>query len=297
MHKVAFYLMGSKGFYVLNHFIKKFGSGNIEYIISSEDHKLQKDFYKEIEALAVSEGIPFFHRTEKEKIELLEMNFKGYKFAIGWKWLIKNEKNLIVLHDSLLPRYRGFAPLVNCLINGETRIGVSAIYAAKDYDKGDIIMQVDTIINYPIKIIEAIRLIEPLYFDLVEKIYQKICNEEEIKTVKQYDADATYSMWLDEEDYFIDWSWVSNKIKRFVDATGFPYDNAKAYLNNQVVKIIEAEVVEDVVVEHRERHIGKVIFIADDKPVVICGKGLIKLIEIRDLVGNLIRVNMRSRFK
>ena len=36
---------------------------------------------------------------------------------------VKDERNLIVFHDSLLPNYRGFAPLVNCLVNNENRGG------------------------------------------------------------------------------------------------------------------------------------------------------------------------------
>jgi hypothetical protein len=53
---------------------------------------------------------------------------------------------------------------------------------------------------------------------------------------------------------------VLYKIKRFVDATSFPYDNSKAYLNNDIVKFIGIEVINDVKVEYRKRHIGKVIF-------------------------------------
>ena len=42
--------------------------------------------------------------------------------------MIKNSENLIVFHDSLLPKYRGFAPLVSQLINGEEYLGVTAIF-------------------------------------------------------------------------------------------------------------------------------------------------------------------------
>ena len=80
----------------------------------------------------------------------------------------------------------------------------------------------------------------------------------------------------------IDWSWSADKVKRFVDATGYPYDNAKAYINGEIVKFIDVEIVADVVVEHRARHIGKVIFIKNGEPVVVCSDGLIGLKEIRD---------------
>lgn len=117
MNKIAFYIMNSKGFYVLKNFIDKFGSSSVVYVVSSEDKNIQKDFFDEIKELSQKEKIKFFSRFED--VALIEKNFSGYKFAIGWRWLIKDEKNLIVFHDSLLPKYRGFAPLVNCLINNE----------------------------------------------------------------------------------------------------------------------------------------------------------------------------------
>ena len=78
--------------------------------------------------------------------------------AVSWRWMIKHPKNkLIVFHDSILPKYRGFAPLVNMLINGEKEIGVSAIFGADEYDSE--IISEKTTISYPIKIQKPFRLI------------------------------------------------------------------------------------------------------------------------------------------
>ena len=49
-----------------------------------------------------------------------------------------------------MPKYRGFAPLVNSLVNGEKIIGVTALFASEEYDNGDIIMQSSVDITYPI---------------------------------------------------------------------------------------------------------------------------------------------------
>ncbi|MCT7486373.1 hypothetical protein N5T98_04945 [Aliarcobacter cryaerophilus] len=98
------------------------------------------------------------------------------------------------------------------------------MFASSEYD---IIAQKSFEINYPIKINEAIEKIEPLYFELVDEIFTEIKNGEQLNSKKQ---DESYSLWLDNED----WSWSADKIKRFVDAVGYPYDNAKAYLNSQV---------------------------------------------------------------
>lgn len=175
--------------------------------------------------------------------------------------------------------------------------GVTALFASSEYDRGDIIAQKSFEINYPIKINEAIEKIEPLYFELVDEIYSKIQNDDELKATKQDENKATYSLWLDSEDYFIDWSWSAKKIKRFVDAVGYPYDNAKVYLNDEIVKFVDVEIVDDVEVENRERHIGKVIFIKNGIPVVVCSDGLISLKDIRDENDNDMFINFRSRFK
>jgi len=171
------------------------------------------------------------------------------------------------------------------------------LFASCEYDRGDIIAQKSFDIKYPIKINEAIVQIKPLYFDLVKDIYNNILQGKELPRKKQDENKATYSLWLDEQDYFIDWhNWSAKKIKRFVDATDYPYDNAKSYLNNQVVKFIDVEIVDDVKVEHRKRHIGKIIFI-DEYPIVVCKKGLLKLIELKDENDNNFMINFRSRFE
>ena len=104
-------------------------------------------------------------------------------------------------------------------------------------------------------------------------------------------------MWLDKEDYFIDWkNWSAKKIKRFVDAVGYPFDNAKSYLNNNIIQLIDVEIVKNVKINHRLRHIGKVIFKIDGIPIIVCKKGLLKLVDIRNNENENIQINFRSRF-
>lgn len=116
--KVALYSMNFKGLFTLQNFIKNFGSSAIAYIITAREFKLENDAYHELKEATNKHDVRFYDRT-KFPIEV-EQQFQGYKFSIGWRWLFQNEKNLIVFHDSLLPKYRGFAPLVNSLINKES---------------------------------------------------------------------------------------------------------------------------------------------------------------------------------
>lgn len=269
--KFGFYLLGSKGFRVLKDFVSKFGSDNVSFVVIGQDSHVSNDYYKDIKALCSSLGVKFFKRGEE--ITLLS----DYSYAIGWRWLIKDDDNLIVLHDSLLPKYRGFAPLVNMLINGENMIGVTALFAASEYDKGDVIEQRSILIEYPIKISSAIDIVSTLYSELVLSISHKIILLGYVTGKAQIEEHATYSLWRDESDYIVDWSKSASDIKRFVDAVSTPYSGASTFSQKDKIRILHVEEVEDVSVENRNENIGKCIFMKNNKPVIICGIGLLLL--------------------
>ncbi|MCA1060853.1 hypothetical protein LCL96_18215 [Rossellomorea aquimaris] len=289
--KLAFYLMNSKGYQTLKGFLNNYGADSIEYIVTAKDKNVGKDYYLEINEICKSYNVTIYNRKDELP------KFNGYKLAVGWRWLIQDTSNLIVMHDSLLPKYRGFSPLVNMLINGEKEIGVTALFASKNYDEGNIIMQKKVSISYPIKIQDAIMKVSYLYIDLVISIYELLINNNKLISIPQDHNQATYSLWRDEEDYMLDWTKSSSTLKRTIDAVSFPFSGAKAYLNNKIISIVDAVEVEDVVIENRD--IGKVLFISNGHPVVVCGKGLLKIIEAYDSNKKSVLPlkNFRSRFE
>lgn len=292
--KVAFYAMTSKGLFVLQRFIEKFGSNSISYIISARDKSIQYDAFDDVQMLAKKHGIRFYQRTHFD-LEI-EQSFSGLKFVIGWRWIIHSSRNLVVFHDSLLPKYRGFSPLVNSLINKEKRGGVTALMANDLYDCGDILGQKSVEFNYPLKIWDAIQLVEPLYFQLVDEIHSVTLTDQPLTRVIQNDKEASYSLWLDNQDYYVDWTWPADKIARFVDAVGFPYYGALSRLGEDEVILKRCEVMSDVNVENRTRHLGKVIFLEQNMPVVVCAEGLLAIKEMITPTGESLTINFRSRF-
>jgi methionyl-tRNA formyltransferase len=290
MNKIVFYLMGEKGLYVLKGFLEEYSAGNIEYVVLAKDKNVINDYNSELKGLCEKNSLKYYDRTDDLA------NFKGYKFAIGWRWIIDDCEKLIVLHDSILPKYRGFAPLVNMLVNGEEKIGVTALFASKEYDRGNIIKQEQLSINYPIKIKAAIELISILYSNLVNGICDLIFKLEKIIGTPQQEEKASYSLWRDELDYLIDWNSDSKKIKRLIDATGYPYNGASTYLNGKKIIIDDAEEYPDLDIENRD--VGKVIFIEEGFPIIVCGKGLLKIKEARflDNTSILPLKRFRSRF-
>lgn len=290
MAKITMYLMNKKGLEVLNNIITEELSNIIEYVVLAKDSAVEKDYYDELVQVCDNNSIKHFDRKEEFP------SFSGYKFVIGWRWIISDSNKLIVLHDSILPKYRGFSPLVNMLINGEKEIGVTALFADQEYDKGPIILQKRTKIRYPIKIHQAIEVISSLYQKTVFEIINKILNNEMLEGIEQKENEATYSIWRDENDYVIDWSQDAELIKRSIDALGFPYNGAKTRIDEELITIDEAEVIEDVVIENR--HVGKIIFFKEGYPVVICGQGLLKITKARteEKTFNLSKMKFRTRF-
>ncbi|MCX5964444.1 MAG: formyltransferase family protein [Cyanobacteria bacterium] len=273
-NKITIFAMTEKGYVVLQKLLPKFKT-HIETVIASHDSQIQKDFYSEIKSLCQDNCIHFMDRKDFREITT------QYAIAVSWRWIINvNNSNLIVFHDSLLPRYRGFNPLVSALINGDKQIGVTALFATSEYDKGDIITQSLTQIDYPIKIQDAINKILENYEEVALYVLEKIVNNNKFSVVVQNENQATYSLWRDDEDYRINWHQSSIELKRFIDAVGYPYKGASTILNCNLVRILEAEIVRDVVIENRIP--GKVIFVKDSQPIVVCGQGLLQIQKLID---------------
>jgi methionyl-tRNA formyltransferase len=262
----------------------------IDKVIAAKDRSVQNDFFEDIQALCIINNIEFYEKASSVT------NTSKYSFAISWRWLI-DVPNLIVLHDSLLPRYRGFAPLVSALINGDKKIGVTALFANKEFDQGDIIAQMATEIDYPIKINQAIKVVASLYTQITLDIVKTLEDTGAIEAVKQNDLIATYSLWRDEEDYVVTWNENAAVIERFVNAVGFPYKGASTYIDGRIARIEEVEQIDDVIIENRTS--GKVLFINNGMPTVVCGKGLLRINKLKwdDGTDALPLKSFRTRFK
>ena len=288
---VTLYVMSQKGYAVVQALIKKGLLTSEDVIVVGRDKNVVNDFADDIIGLCKSKNI-----ICQEKNESTEASTE-YLMAIGWRWMLPTIDKLIILHDSLLPKYRGFLPLVSALMNNDSTIGVTALYANDYYDSGDIIAQSKTDINYPIRIQKLINIIEKNYQKLAINIVRKIKEGESIEGTPQNHDEATYSLWRDDEDYQIDWTQSADDILRFIHAVGTPYLGASSKLNGELVRIIDADIFKDKTIVNRNP--GKVIFMEHKKPVVVCGTGLLKLTNIQNEKGEsmLPLKNFRSRFR
>lgn len=266
--------MTEKGFAVLKLLLSHY-PGLVAMVVASRDRNIANDYFNEISDLCCRNNICFCSKNDGYIIQT------DYVLAIGWRWLIDaGPARVIVFHDSLLPRYRGFNPLVTALINGDKELGVTALYATDEYDRGNIIAQSSSTISYPIRIQDAIKTIVGNYEILAASIADSLVCGDEPTAKAQDEENASYSLWRDDEDYFVDWSQPASDIKRFIDAVGYPYKGAASILDGRVVRIRDAQPLDDVCVANRT--VGKVIFMTDAKPVVVCGQGLLKIFDLVD---------------
>ena len=130
--KFGFFLMTQKGFDVLNSLIKNQQTQFVDFICVGKDANLEDDFSDKIKELCEIHSITCFF---KESLSERVLNSDFY-IAISWRWLL-DLPNLIIIHDSILPKYRGFNPLVTALIEGDREIGATALFATEEFDKGE----------------------------------------------------------------------------------------------------------------------------------------------------------------
>ncbi len=273
-HTIGFYLAGYKGFHVLSEFLERIGASSVCFVVAAKDSGISRDFFEEIQEISGNNNLQFYGR---EDLKNTDCPVADLNFAIGWRWMLPHDDRLIIFHDSLLPKYRGFAPLVNALVAGEETIGVTALKAAENYDSGPIISQQAVDISYPIKIAAAIERVAPLYADLAVSVYTEFAKSEKLTSRDQDEELASYSPWRDETDYLIPWSENSAYIKRFCDAVGLPYKGAMTYWGRKIIRVIEVNELEDIDITDRSKHIGKVMYKNSGHPAVICGSGLLQI--------------------
>ena len=182
----------------------------------------------------------------------------------------------INVHGSLLPKYRGAAPIQWAVLNGDKKTGITTMFMDEGMDTGDIILTEETIIGDDettgelwdrLSIIGANLLVETLE-KLESGDYQRIKQSEEY----------TIAPMIDKKMAKIDWNnQNSQKIKNLVRGL-YPFMGAYALLNNKKIKLWKIEVIN----ETTNNEPGEVIK-ADEKEGLIIATldGTISVIEIQ----------------
>jgi len=187
MSRLTLFLTSKKGFHLLEGIIRSFGSEVIDFVVVGRENNIIENYSEKIYNLAFHTNINIYENSDSYNI------FTKYIIAISWRWLISEKEGsiLIRLYDSLLSEYREFAPFLNHLINQGPYIKVAAIVSNAKYEKGEIIAQAKTRIDYPLRIKEAISKVALLYQDVLQNVIQQVVENISLETISQNGKEAT----------------------------------------------------------------------------------------------------------
>ena len=133
------------------------------------------------------------------------------------------------LHPSLLPRYRGRAPVNWAIINGEEHLGLTAHFVDAGMDTGDIITQEQYHLRPDQDVAEALDMLYPLYRRITRKVVGCFAAGE-VPRGRQEHALATAFPRRRPEDGVIDWTRKASDIYNLIRAVARPYPGAYGYL-------------------------------------------------------------------
>ncbi|GBD93794.1 methionyl-tRNA formyltransferase [bacterium BMS3Abin05] len=190
-------------------------------------------------------------------------------------------KGTINLHASLLPKYRGAAPIQWALINGENETGVTTFFIDEHVDTGNILLQ-EKVKIYPEDTAEVLR--ERLAY-LGGKVMVRTLDllERGELEPKPQAGEATRAPKIRKEDCEINWSQPAGKIVNLIRGVS-PVPGAFTYFRGKIFKIHRAKVSEHHT--HAKGLPGEIVYVHSKKGLIVrSGEGTIELIEVQPAGG------------
>ncbi len=223
---------------------------NVPLVLSQPDkpkgrgNQLQPTPVKE---LALARGISVYQpeklRNNQEAAETLRSFNPDFFAVVAYGKILPKEILEIPalapvnVHFSLLPLYRGAAPVNWAIMSGDGVTGVSTMKMDVGMDTGDILLTEETLVARK----NAEELAEELSHSGAELLVKTLREYGRITPQKQDDGRATVAPMMKKEDGLIDWNWPAVRIERMVRAFT-PWPAAYTYLEGKLLKISAADI-------------------------------------------------------
>jgi methionyl-tRNA formyltransferase len=263
------------------------------YVYEEDAHESPK-YCGEIASL-LSSKIDFVQATRRitaDQLQLIRDQLApDVIFCLGWRTLIPMEVlecapwGGIAVHDSLLPRLRGFAPSNWGLILGHDQLGATLFQLTDSVDAGDVYFQ-EAIAPGPTESYESI---QSRIAETSVRLFDRFLDSAQTGTLiahRQNHANATYTCARSPADGEVDWNRSSHSISRLIRALVPPAPGAFTYLHGSHLLIVEAYHV-----EHPQNYEGRIPGrVVDRNPSagtidVLCGEGVLRIHRVRTCDG------------
>jgi methionyl-tRNA formyltransferase len=241
-----------------------------------------------VKAKALEMGFPIFQPERVKALEVLERlrgDHPDVIVVVGYGQIIPQTiidlppHGCVNVHASLLPKYRGAAPIQWAIANGETRTGVTTMRIEKRLDAGDILLRSETEIGSGESAPDLAERLAAMGASLLIETLKGL-EEGTIVARKQDDAEATYAPMLRREDGWIEWSRKAREIVNRI--RGFePWPGSYTNFRGKRLHIRKARSADGA-----GRPPGALSFSGDDL-LVACGEGTSLLVEEVQLEGKM----------
>ncbi|WP_460037016.1 methionyl-tRNA formyltransferase [Streptomyces cavourensis] len=215
------------------------------------EHAYEKIWSDSVADLAEKHGIPVIirNRPDDELLDRLKEVAPDIIVANNWRtWIPPEIYDLPVhgtlnIHDSLLPAYAGFSPLIWALINGEPEVGVTAHLMDEELDAGDIVVQR----SVPVGPTDTSTDLFHRTVDLIAPVTTEalgLIASGQTEFTPQDRSRASFFHKRAQEDIRIDWNWPAEDLERLIRAQSAPYPSAFTFHQGQRLEVLSAVVSE-----------------------------------------------------
>jgi methionyl-tRNA formyltransferase len=180
------------------------------------------------------------------------------------------------IHASLLPRWRGAAPIHRAILMGDELTGITIMRVVQKLDAGNMIKKTEIQISEKDTTEQLTKTLAILGANLMTEVMDELINKGELQSIPQDEANVTYAEKVTKEESIINWQDSSLVIARKIRAfNSFPV--AQAEYREVVCKIWDAEI--SLEVNHKSK-IGQIIKL-DEFIHVKCGEGALLIKELQ----------------
>ncbi|MBX7173220.1 MAG: methionyl-tRNA formyltransferase [Pyrinomonadaceae bacterium] len=187
-------------------------------------------------------------------------------------------KGCLNVHFSLLPAYRGAAPVNWAIVNGETKTGVTTMKMDVGLDTGDILLQKETAIGSDENSVELMQRLSFIGADLLSDTLKHL---DRLASIPQNHEIATFAPIMRKENGLINWNLSATQISNQV--RGFqPFPTSYSFYQGKKLTIWKAKVSK---LERDEIPVGDILHAKGDLLLVSCGENSMLQIEELQLEG------------